>query len=67
MMIRLNGKPRDFVLHRLGELLSGEGIEPETRGVAVAVNGSVVPRSLWAETVLAEGDDVEIVKIMQGG
>lgn len=66
-MIRLNGKPQETLSGKLLDLLAAQGIEPETRGVAVAVNGSVVPRSLWAETSLADGDDVEIVKIMQGG
>ncbi len=66
-MIRLNGKPQENSPRRLLSLLATQGIEPETRGVAVAVNGSVVPRSLWAETALSDGDDVEIVKIMQGG
>ncbi len=37
------------------------------RGVAVAVNSSVVPRSHWAETRLAEGDAVEVLQAVQGG
>jgi sulfur carrier protein len=36
-------------------------------GVAAAVNGDVVPRRLWAATVLAEGDRVEVVTAVQGG
>jgi sulfur carrier protein len=37
------------------------------RGVAVAVNGEVVPRSQWAETVLADGDSIEVLSAAQGG
>jgi sulfur carrier protein len=37
------------------------------RGVAVAVNGSVVPRGLWPSTVLADADDVEVLTAVQGG
>jgi len=37
------------------------------RGVAVAVNGSVVPRGLWPSTVLTEADDVEVLTAVQGG
>jgi sulfur carrier protein len=37
------------------------------RGVAVAVNGEVVPRSVWARTGLAEGDMVEVLTAAQGG
>jgi sulfur carrier protein len=36
-------------------------------GVAVAVNESVVTRSEWPGTTLAEGDRVEIVTAVQGG
>ena len=38
-----------------------------TRGVAVAVNGAVVPRSAWAVTELVDGDAVEVLTAVQGG
>ena len=37
------------------------------RGVAVAVNAGVVPRSEWDTTVLTAGDSVEILEVHQGG
>ena len=37
------------------------------RGVAVAVNAEVVPRSAWAETTLEDGQRVELLAAMQGG
>jgi sulfur carrier protein len=37
------------------------------RGVAVAVNGTVVPRSTWDAVPLAEGDRVEVLTAAQGG
>jgi sulfur carrier protein len=37
------------------------------RGVAVAVNGTVVPRSTWAAVPLADGDRVEVLTAAQGG
>ena len=37
------------------------------RGVAVAVNGTVVPRSAWAVVPLADGDAVEVLTAAQGG
>jgi sulfur carrier protein len=36
-------------------------------GVALAVNGAVVPRSQWNERQVENGDDVEIVRAVQGG
>jgi sulfur carrier protein len=66
-MIRVNGEPRPDVPVSLIELLAAEGVADRPRGVAVALNGAVVPRSRWPETRLAEGDEVEIVKVLQGG
>ena len=39
----------------------------DARGVAVALNGTVVPRQAWGDTRLKAGDDVEIVRARQGG
>ena len=36
-------------------------------GVAVAVNGEVVPRSAWTDTILEETDAVEVLVASQGG
>lgn len=37
------------------------------KGVAVAVNRSVVPRSTWERSHLGDGDRVEILNAAQGG
>jgi sulfur carrier protein len=37
------------------------------KGVAVAVNGEVVPRSAWSTTTLCDDDRVEVVTARQGG
>ncbi len=37
------------------------------RGVAVAVNRSVVPRGDWNATTVASGDTIEIITAVQGG
>lgn len=37
------------------------------RGVAVAVNNRIAPRTSWAETSLADGDNVTIIKAAFGG
>ena len=43
------------------------GLEPDARGVAVAVDGEVVPRAEWASRTLADGARVEVLTAMQGG
>ena len=37
------------------------------RGVAVAVEGEVVPRAEWEARALAEGEAIEVVHAVQGG
>ena len=51
----------------LEELLRIVGVTSETKGVAVALNGEVVPRSAWASARVQENDSVEIVYAVQGG
>jgi sulfur carrier protein len=65
-MIVLNGSLRDGT-PSLGVLLEELGLGVEARGVAVAVDGEVVPRSRWAVVRLAEGSRVEVVNAIQGG
>jgi sulfur carrier protein len=38
-----------------------------SKGVAVAVNGDIVPRSAWEETNVNGGDRVEILSAARGG
>ena len=49
----------------LHTLLDRQGV-PE-KGVAVALNGEVVPRARWPKVVLADGDRIDLVKIVAGG
>ncbi|HEY8532517.1 MAG TPA: sulfur carrier protein ThiS [Micromonospora sp.] len=43
------------------------GVTEAERGVAVAVNGEVVPRGRWSSVVLRPGDRVEVLTAAQGG
>ncbi|MFE0591173.1 sulfur carrier protein ThiS [Micromonospora echinospora] len=42
-------------------------VTADQRGVAVAVNGEVVPRAGWPTTALRDGDRVEVLSAAQGG
>ncbi|MGG2362617.1 sulfur carrier protein ThiS [Salmonella enterica] len=37
------------------------------KGLAIALNGAVLPRAAWDQAALKPGDDVEIVRPFQGG
>jgi sulfur carrier protein len=67
MMIEVNGKPETIAAKTLSDLLIERGIEADARGVAVALNGTVVPRAAWGDTALKTEDAVEIVHAKQGG
>ena len=42
-------------------------VSPSPRGIAVAVDRVVVPRSAWGDTILHDGAHVEIVSAAAGG
>jgi len=66
--IRVNGEVQAVpAAATIVELLRAQGIEPEARGAAVAINGRVVPRREWPTRSLAANDDVEIVRPYAGG
>jgi sulfur carrier protein len=49
----------------VASLVAELGLEP--RGIAVAVDGEVVPRRAWVERALRAGEQVEVLTIAQGG
>ena len=66
-MIRVNGESEPLSAATLEALLTEKAGDTMQRGIAVALNGSVVPRAAWRETALHAGDSVEIVRARQGG
>lgn len=65
--IQVNGADRPLDAETVAALVALLGIAPDARGVAVAVNGAVVPRAGWAAAPLAAGDRIEVIRAMQGG
>ena len=74
MFVTVNGERRELppeatVLNAV-ELLAGDGEHAHAvqgRGVAVAVEGEVVPRRAWERTELRQGARIEVVTAVQGG
>jgi sulfur carrier protein len=66
VIVTVNGEerslPADATLASLVEDLS-----PPSRGVAVAIDGEVVPRAEWLATTLRDGARIEVVAAIQGG
>ena len=66
--VTINGEPHRLpadatVAHAVRE----SGVEPGGRGVAVALDGEVVPRGAWASTTVREGQELEVLHAVQGG
>jgi len=51
----------------IAELLGDLGVEADARGVAVAVDGEVIPQGEWPSLTVAAGSKVEAVTAVQGG
>jgi sulfur carrier protein len=65
--IRVNGETETLAAATLAALLMEKAVDTEQKGIAVALNGAVVPRAAWPATALKPGDSVEIVRARQGG
>lgn len=65
MRIEVNGNPGEVATRTLAEVLAELGFAGGA--LATAVNGHFVPATRRAETVLNEGDRVEVLAPMQGG
>jgi sulfur carrier protein len=67
-MIVLNGEPaRVGAGATVAAALAELGLDSDAPGVAVAVDGEVVPRGEWERVTLAEQARVEVLTAMQGG
>ena len=68
MTIWLNGEARELPAGAsVSDAVAAAGAPMLGRGIAVAVDGEVVPRSQWEATTVADGQRVEVVEAVQGG
>ncbi|MET0693719.1 MAG: sulfur carrier protein ThiS [Propionibacteriaceae bacterium] len=68
MNIYVNGQQRQVAqTSRLLTVLDLPDGAPTPRGIAVALDGTVVPRAQLEQTTLHEGARIEIVTAVQGG
>jgi sulfur carrier protein len=68
MIVEVNGKRTELPdAATLADAVATAGAGEEPRGLAAAVDGDVVPRGEWGERRLAEGEEIEVVRAVQGG
>ena len=66
MEITLNGQPKTFSgVHTVAELVESLGYQGKR--IAIERNGEIVPKSTYADTPVAPGDQFEIVVAVGGG
>lgn len=64
----LNGQPADIPAgETVASVLGRLGLRTDARGVAVAVDGEVLPRACWETFALPDDARVEVLTAMQGG
>ena len=64
-MVKINGTEYDGAGKTIAEYLETTDYNPLR--IAVERNGEIVPKATYAETVLQDGDSVEIVNFVGGG
>ena len=64
-MVKVNGEMLDMEGKTVNELL--ESMDTSSQRVAVEINEEIVPRASYGETILKEGDVVEVVRFVGGG
>jgi sulfur carrier protein len=68
VIVHVNGEPTELAEEAtVADVLARLDLDRPGRGLAVAVDAEVVPRSEWDARALAAGDRVEVLNAIQGG
>ena len=66
MIITINGEKKEISANcTIAELLLGLGID--SRKIAIERNLTLVPRAKYAEAIIHDGDEIEIINFVGGG
>lgn len=64
-MVKINGEDFNVDGKTVSEYLAATNYDPKR--IAVELNGEIVPKAQYGETVLQDGDSVEVVSFVGGG
>ncbi len=64
-MVKINGAKLDIAGKTLAEYLATTNYD--VKRIAVERNGYIIPKAMYSETVLQDGDSVEVVSFVGGG
>ena len=65
MNVTVNGKPETISAGNIAAYVEEKGLAPKT--LVVEHNGQVVMSDRWPETLLSEGDRLELLSFVGGG
>lgn len=64
-MVKINGEEKDLAGKSIADVLATTNYDPKR--IAVECNGDIVPKAQYKQTVLKDGDSVEVVSFVGGG
>ena len=64
-MVKINGEELNMAGKTIAEYLAATNYDPKR--IAVERNGDIVPKAKYGETILQDGDNIEIVSFVGGG
>ncbi|MDP1595469.1 MAG: sulfur carrier protein ThiS [Methylotenera sp.] len=67
MQLTINGKPRSFEAASCNVANLVHNLNLGGKRLAIELNGEIIPRSKFEITLLADGDQLEIVGAVGGG
>jgi sulfur carrier protein len=67
MEIQLNNQSKEIATCLSIQQLLDEVVGQKQKGIAVAINNTVVPRAVWDNHILQANDNILIIKAAQGG
>jgi sulfur carrier protein len=67
MEIVLNNQAKEININISVQQLLNETVGEKQKGIAVAINNTVIPKAKWNEQLLQPNDNILIIKATQGG
>ena len=64
-MVKINGDELNMAGKTIAEYLATTNFDPKR--IAVERNGDIVPKAKYGETILQDGDSLEMVSFVGGG
>ena len=64
-MVKINGEEMNVAGMTFAEYLATTNYD--TKRIAVELNGDIIPKAKYDETLLQDGDSVEVVSFVGGG